>query len=185
MSDLLTVAQLREHIPEGSAFEDDALQRIIDANDAAVTMACGVYTRGYDYIQPDEITEWNPYSKGLSSLRLAQYPGSITEVALVRTTSDLSDADTYLLEDEEFWVKGRYLYRKDGYYWSDRVRIVYIPQDSAAARTELLIQLCKLSINSQPGMTFEGAATWQETYRNYEAEKQSLIWAYCPPQPFA
>jgi hypothetical protein len=179
VSELLTVEELREHVQ--TALDDEALQRIIDGNDAAITNACGTLVLG-DYETPDVVIETNTLAVKTNTLWLKRKPASIESVTEIDTGSDGSDTD--LVVEDDYWLDGKIVYRRGG-WWGRRVQIEYIPMNDVQERRLLLVQLCQLTINVEPGMSFAGAATWQETYKNFETEKQSLIWAYCPPHPFA
>jgi len=181
MSELLTVTELRQHV-ENTALGDEALQRILDKCEADIEEWCGVLALGSGDVW-DEVVE-HDYGTwaGNSILRLDNYPDTITEVHDIDTLG----TETLLLEgvDEDYVLDGRLL-RRFGAYWGHHTRITYIPRTTVTQRRGVLILLCQLEINVQPGQGFTGAATWQETYKDYETEKQRLLWTLCSPPVFA
>lgn len=181
-AELLTVDQFREH--EETALGDDALQRLLDSNEQAINEHCGELVLGSGDVW-QEITE-DHYDvvggSGARLLRLEHTPESITSVSSINSYGNA----TALLEgDDEDWVQDGQILRRVNYWWGNHTRVVYLPKSRVVQRRALLIQLVKLDINVQPGQGFAGAATWQETFKDYEMEKQHLLWSLCPPPVFS
>jgi hypothetical protein len=178
--ELLTVDQFREHTE--TALGNDAIQRLIDDAIAAINDHCGTVVFD-DYMVGEELI-FNDYGvwAGKRILHLDYVPSSITSVMDVDTLG----TETELVEgDDEDWVQdGKILRRRSG-VWGRHTRVTYMPNTAYSQRQALAIKLVDLSINIQPGQGFAGAATWQETFKDYEQEKQRLLWSLCAPPVFA
>jgi len=179
---LLTVDDLRARMLTTSAMSDEALQGILDGAEADIDQWCGRLTLG----SGDQWTtvEQHDYGRvfGQSVFRLDQYPEVVLEVAVY---DDLEN-ETILEEgrDLDYVVDGQ-LIRRYGALWGHHSRVTYVPLNDLSQRRNALVLLCQLELNVQPGQGFTGAATWQETYKDYETEKQHILWSLCPPFPFA
>jgi hypothetical protein len=177
--ELLTVSQFRQHTE--TALEDDALQRLINAAAADINDHCGPLD-----ISDDEATAqitYNDYGVWAYQhiLHLDFYPDEILSVADVDTLG----TETVLVEgDGNDWVQDGRVLRRNG-LWGPHTRVVYRPRNTYSQRQALAIKLVDLAINIQPGQGFAGAATWQETFKDYEQEKQHLLWSLCAPPVFA
>lgn len=180
MSELLTVDQLREHV-ENTALGDDALQRILDKAEADVEEWCGMLVLGSGDLW-EEVVEDHYFPANERLLHLKNYPEVVNEVSVFDSLED----ETILVEgrDEDYVVDGQML-RRFGAYWGYHTRVTYVPRTTVTQRRGAVILLVQLEINVQPGQGFTGAATWQETYKDYETEKQHILWALCAPPVFA
>jgi hypothetical protein len=178
--ELLTVGQFREHTE--TALGDDALQRLIDAAIGDINDHCGTMLYD-DYMVAETITQ-NDYGvwAGQRILHLDHIPSSVITVMDVDTLG----SETELVEgDGADWVADGHILRRSGGVWGLHTRVVYTPQNAYSQRQALCVKLVDLSINIQPGQGFAGAATWQETFKDYEQEKQHLLWSLCAPPVFA
>ncbi len=174
---LLSIQELREHFE--TALEDSALQRILDASEKAIDKACTAQPLTDDV--PDTLTEVYVMDPQRTRLTLNFAPvGALTSVTELWFDAD----DELLVVDDDYYVDDNVVIRR-GAYWGLRVQVVYEPESEVDLRRAILIQLCQLEINIQPGQSFTGAATWQETYQDYEEQKQRLLWSLCPPPVFA
>lgn len=180
MAELMTVDELREHV-ENTALGDDALQRLLDKAEADVNEWCGPLVLGSGDIW-EEIEEHHYFPGNESLLRLKHYPDTVTEVAVYDSLED----ETILIEgrDEDYVVDGQLL-RRYGAYWGYHTRVTYVPRTTVTQRRATYILLVQLEMNIQPGQGFTGAATWQETYKDYETEHQRILWTLCAPPVFA
>ena len=180
MSELLSVAELREHV-ENTALGNDALQRILDKAEADITEWCGPLVLGSGDAWA-EVVEHHYFPANERLLTLKNYPEDVSEVAVYDTLEN----ETILLEgrDEDYVVDGQML-RRYGAYWGYHTRVTYVPRSTVTQRRGAAILLVQLENNVQPGQGFTGAATWQETYKDYETEKQHILWALCAPPVFA
>ena len=174
---LLTVAQLREHVE--TSLPDTALERILAACEQAIATWAGPLELDEDDIVAD-VTErvWAP---GRVLLRLHQMPTAITSVTDVR-----DDVET-LIRPSAYRTEGRYLRRLGG-VTGEWTTVVYTPTDDSAVRRTVLVQLCQLELNVQPGMAAQGAGPWSETYGAYLRQRNELLRAIRsadPPVPRA
>lgn len=179
---LLTVDEFRQHVE--TALADEAIQRLLDSAEDDINRNCGTLNVG-DYETLDEITEWHTLSQYETVIYPRQRYASITSVSEYFVNSDSSDEVISLTEDDEFWADGFSAIRRKVGYFNKRVKIVYAPYSTINRRRAVIIQLCKLEINADPGTSFEGAGTWQHTTQDYEAQRQHLLWSLCPPPVFA
>lgn len=179
MATLMTVAQLREHFP--TALDDVALQRLLDAAEQDIMQWCGALTVGSgDTWEPT--IEDDYHSVGMSVLQLHNVPLSIDTVEHIDSAGNITE----LLEGEDMdWVLDGHLLRRKGGLWGAHTRVTYTPATRVAQYRSALVLLVQLQLNVQPGQKFTGAATWQETYVDYEQERQRILWSLCPPAAFA
>lgn len=177
---LMTVDEMREHVE--TALSDDALQRLMDAAEDDINDHAGRLTME-DYDTAEEVTEWVRGGSRQSSIRVKMPIESITSVTSVYSGNP-DDTEDDLVEDEDYWFDGASIIRK-GYFWGDRVRVVYVPKNTLSQRRACMILLVRLAINSEPGVGFEGAATWQSTSQDYEQSKQRILWSLYRPPAFA
>lgn len=176
----LTVDDVRQHIE--TALPDEAIQRFLDRGEADINEHCGRMVAGSgDVISTVTEHDYGRW-RGQDILRLEFTPEIVTTVNAV----DVLGVPTELLEgdDEDYVVDGRLL-RRIGAKWGAHTVVVYTPRNTLSQRKGTLLQLVELQINVQPGQGFAGAATWQETFKDFETEKQHLLWALCPPPVFA
>ena len=61
--------------------------------------------------------------------------------------------------------------------------MTYTPFDDSAVRRTVLVQLCQLELNVQPGMAAQGAGPWSETYGKYLRQRNELLRAIRPADP--
>jgi hypothetical protein len=132
-AELLTATQLKEHLE--TDLGDDALQRILDAEEGEITRRYGAIA-----------TETDILPGGDSMLTLSRKASSITSVTeLVSTTSTALATD-----DWRAWADHRLERLATGTNarttWGDRVTVVYTPVDRTDQRTLVLVQLCKLAL---------------------------------------
>jgi len=178
---LMTETEVRKHFE--TALVAAALQKLMDAAEQEIDHMCG--KRAYSGSTPayTAISEVNYRSGGLPVLKLRYPPvaGSITEVK----TTDSVGTETVLVAGvaEDYIIDGQLL-RSTG-YWGPMITIAYTPDVDFDRKTVVFLQLIQLELNAQPGQKFTGAATWQESYADYEQEKQRLLWSLCAPPVFA
>jgi hypothetical protein len=169
---LLTVAQLREHVE--TSLPDTALDRILAACEQAIATWAGPLEVDEDGVVAD-VSErlWAP---GRTLLRLHQLPVAVTSVTdVVNGTETVLDPSAYRLE-------GRLLRRLGGTF-GEWTTVVYTPTDDSATRRAVLVQLCQLELNVQPGMASQGAGGWSESYRTYLRQRDELLRAIRPADP--
>jgi hypothetical protein len=170
---LLTVAQLREHVE--TSLPDTALDRILASCEQAIATWAGPLELDEGGAVGD-VTErvWAPERV---LLRLHQLPTAITSV------TDVRDGIETLLDPSGYRLVDCYLRRLGGVTWGEWTSVVYTPTDDSAIRRTMLVQLCQLELNVQPGMAAQGAGPWSETYGAYLRQRNELLRAIRPADP--
>ena len=197
MTATLTVEQLRKHVE--TALDDDALQQVLDAQDAILTRWAGA---------ADGVVE-TVYARDLTLLPLQAEPATIT------TVTDWRGTTSTILTPGDFRIRGRYLERAQGggpafppvedlgigwpvwpqawtardplwsgNTWGDRTEVEYVPVDGNAERIQTLILLVKLALNFEPGMSGQTAGPWGETYSDFLRQQQEILRAFREPELF-
>ena len=168
MAALLTLAQMREHVE--TDLSNDALQRIIDAEDAEIVQRFGQPTA-----QTDVLRGGNPR---LFLSRLASTITSINETVGDTTT-------TLAADDYEIWWNQELDRCADGANgrstWGDRVTVVYVAQTMTAQRTAVLTQLVQLAVRYN-GVQQEsvGSGDYSATSADYQRERERLLRKLAP-----
>jgi hypothetical protein len=169
---LLTVAQLREHVE--TSLPDAALDRILASAEQAIATWAGPLEVDEDGVVADATERlWAP---GRTLLRLHQLPTAVTSV------TDLVNGVETLLDPSAYRLEGRYVRRLGGTFGEWTI-VVYTPTDDSATRRAVLVQLCQLELNVQPGMASQGAGGWSESYRTYLRQRDELLRAIRPADP--
>lgn len=162
---LLTVAELRKHLPDHptGADYDDALRRLLEAAEAAITQVAGPV---------DQVTE---FSVGRGAYLILNRPAtsftSITEdfdgtpVALSATDYRLSPSGLVLSR-----LSGGTNPRTN---WYGLVRVVYTPQSDVAQREAVQVLLVQQFINYHPGVLSQTIGSWTEQF----ASSNNISWA--------
>lgn len=155
---ILVPAELREHIQ--TSLPDTALQRLIDGAALDIVSQCG----------PLGVVEDRRRGGGIL-LFLSRPAASITSVIerygdpLGLTDITLDTTDFTLLPDNRTlrreWIGTHRVDR-----WADDVIVTYSRLDDTSDRQRALINLVKLEIAYQPGLTAQSIGTWMEQYRN-------------------
>jgi hypothetical protein len=170
---LPTVAQLREHVE--TSLPDAALERILAAAEQAIATWAGPLEIDEDGVVADVAERLR--APGRTLLRLHQVPTAITSV------TDVRDGIEALLGPSSYRLVDRYLRRLGGVTWGEWTTVVYAPTDDSAVRRTVLVQLCQLELNVQPGMAAQGAGPWSETYGAYLRPRNELLRAIRPADP--
>jgi len=132
---LITTDELREHVETDLA--EEALQRVIDANEKEIVRKFGAHTTQVDYVEPGRS----------DCLFLSRAPSEITEVV-----ERWGDTDTTLSADDyELVANWRRLNRlstgtNPTSYWGELVKVTYTPADRNDERKLVLVDLCKLEL---------------------------------------
>jgi hypothetical protein len=154
---LLTVEELREHVASG--LPDDALERLLDAAEAAINAEIGPAGQRVEHVD------------GGGTVLILRHPAA--SVALVRENGRDVDADDYHIEG--------YLIRRDRGRWGSRVAVTYTPADDDATRKAVQIALVQLDLNYEPGMEQQTAGNWNEMFvGDYEAERRKVLARLAP-----
>lgn len=156
---LMTIAQVREHYNTDAA--DDAIQRFLDAEEAAITKLLGsVVSVTENLIYPPK------------NLVLKQEVVSITSVT----------EDTILLTSDEYELddNNRVIYRKGWIYdrsyipWGDNVTIIYVPYDDTAERIRVLSYLMGINL-AQNGYRIERNTELLQEPLDYQRERVKAL----------
>ncbi len=175
---------------------DDAVQSIIDGNEAAINERYGALGVPKVDIRLGERNGRFEY--------LSPRAGS---VSLVRELYTDFLANQYVVLDGPtgIWpnvdyTKSDWMLHSDGYvlerlltgthpadHWEQRVEITYLPIDNTPQRIGCLVELCKLDIGHRPGsnMIRVGLRTEQFDHtRSYDEEREDILASLLPRLPF-
>lgn len=170
MPNLVTVAQLREHVK--TSLVDAALQRFLDAADQAVVARLGPLGNVTDV----------RFLRGERIILLGRVPGavgSITELYDDNATSVVLAAGDYVLDGSTFRRLDTGPNPPD--YWAHRTTFVYTPGDDTARRVIAIIRLCALDIteNDSAGVVSRTVGQHKVDYGSQQArrEEREAIWS--------
>lgn len=160
---LITPAILREHVE--TDLSDDALQRIIDAEEAEIIRRFG-----------ENATQVEEFAVGgLPLLFLSRPVASITSVV-----ERVSDDDTTLTTND-YHHDGRNVLRRiytdadnPANTWGGRVTVTYVPRDMNAQRIKVLIDVCRLNLQ-YTGLEREAAGDYAATNLDFTMEREKLF----------
>lgn len=165
---LLSTSEFRTHEP--TALEESALQRLLDANEAAVEAILGPV---------GEVTELH-VGDG-TYLFLRRPAASITAVSERNQTivTDL-EADDYELRSDGISLRRLDYGTNPSLGWVGSVSIEYVPTDDVAERQRVVIALTRLDLHHQPGLASQQIGDWSEAYSgssvwNYQAEREAIL----------
>lgn len=152
---ILLIDELRQHVeyPTGSD-ADEALQRLLDATEAEIVRAAG---------PSGDVTEF--VDGGWTTLILSRPVTSVTSV-----TVDYYGSPLVLSTDDYRFTAGGYVLHRlwngtnPAGFWSGKVMVTYTPEDDAALRAGVQLDLVRLAINSTPGLTQRQIGDWSETF---------------------
>ncbi len=159
---LLTVPQLREHVE--TPLPDAAVQRLLDDAEAAITAQVGPVGTVSETIQG-----------GYSTLILSRPVGAVTSIVANGTTLAANDyrAGSYVLSR----LTGG---TNPASYWAGSVVVTYTPADDTATRQRVQIELVRLALTYNPGLTSETIGDWSQTFAsnsvyNYQIERDGIL----------
>lgn len=196
MSDLLDVPGLRNHIT--TALNDEALQDIIDYNDATILARVGPIEQHSTVFYPQLGTR-----SGLGGILMVPPPlvsqtssilqlGTLAEIASVTEWDGIAGYET-VLDETDYWNdRGSLRRRDDGnhpyVYWNLPVRIVWSSPDDTAIRKMVMIQLCELDVNHHPGLASFTTGQHSESYASgikepgYVEKREALLGQLVAPE---
>lgn len=177
MSDLIDVAGLRTHLT--SALSDAALQDIIDYNDAAIIQRVGPIEEHATLLFPRDTA---------SIIQV----GTPAEILSVTEWKDIVGFET-VLDETDYWnTKGTLRRRGDGShpytYWNAPVELIWNSSDDFAIRKMVLVQLCKLDNNRNPGLTSFTVGEHSEAYggagndATYDQQREAILGQLVSPE---
>ena len=162
---LLTVGELREHLE--TDLSDEALQRILNAEEAEIVRRHG-----------PTATQAETLDGGETLLFLSRTASSITSV--VETESDNLTQTTLASDDYRLLPAGKVERLVTGTnpasYWAHLVTVTYVPEDQAAQRRLVLVQLAMLAAKYN-AMKSEsvGGGDYSGTSLDYTLERERLL----------
>lgn len=167
---LLTVAELRKHLadyPTGDDY-DDALARLLEAAELAVTDAAGPV---------GDVTEYGTGGSGYLILNR-------TASAITSIIEDF-DGSPLTLEEDDYRLSpsGNVLSRLNtgthsAYRWLGNVQVIYTPVDDTALREVAAVSLVQTFVNLHPGLQAETIGPWSETYMSgadWTAQREAIL----------
>lgn len=169
---LITPTQLREHIT--TTLDDDALQTLIDAEEAALNDAVGSLGS-----QEEEFLENFP-GVYIYTQRTISSITSIVEKwpdTFLGGTADVTlDATDYEIAPGNKSIRRLSTGTHSMSRWGSRVVVTYTPSDETAKRVLALINLCKINI-AYNGLKSEsvGGGEYSFTLGDYEAQRAQII----------
>lgn len=181
MTALLTVDELRAHIPDGVAYDDPTLTRVLDGCQAILDRHAGALTiTDDDPLTIANVTE-RVAGRGQRLITLRQVPTAIVSVTSAWGTNQTE------LEATDYRLDYRTLYATDalGAFGGETIEVVYTPADDRSIRILALVQLCLLELNWKPGIGFQGAGGWQESYSDPNAARDAILATVRPFDWFA
>lgn len=162
---ILTVDELREHVNSG--LPDDALQRLLDAAEAAIVGRAGAagerteivgggnrfvsLARPLDAAQTVAITEQTPYGSTVTTLSANDYLVRNGGMLLERLSTGDNPRQT----------------------WYGYVTVTYTPESDEALRRGVQIDLVNLQLTYTPLLTGQTIGSWSEQYAANSAWNQS------------
>lgn len=161
---ILTVDELRDHVTSG--LEDDALQRLLDASEAAIIERAGA-TGAREEL----------FGGGRTFLTLgrpATAIGTITEQ--VGTTVTTLATDDYLLHPNGYTLERLRTGTNGRWRWNGRVTVDYTPVDTDDLRALVQIELCQSVLNYNPGLAGFTIGTYSEQFANNSAWNNAEEW---------
>lgn len=170
---LITPTLLREHM--ASSLSDIALQRIIDAEESEIVARYGAVG--------SQIEEFSDATPG-PLIFPSRIVGSITSVVEKYSDSFIGgySSTTLAATDYEIVPGGRQIRRlgsgvNPSSCWGQRVTVTYVPADETARRIKALIDLCKLTLSSTPGLKSEsvGGNEYSYTAGDVESEREKIF----------
>jgi hypothetical protein len=164
---LLTPDQFREHVE--TTLGDDAIQRLLDANEAEITRRFGPIGTHTEVLIGD-----GPYL----------FPGRAV-ATITLATETRYDVDTILSDDDYLIHDGGLSIERvtggdnPGSRWGNKVAIEATTVDDTAARVGVLLALTEIDIRAK-GVQSIRIGEWQETYsggegRTPEDEREAIL----------
>lgn len=172
---ILTVDELREHVE--TSLGDDAMQRLADAAEAAIVSRIGATGERTELLHG-----------GYRTISLGRPVASIDGVTeTVNTTTTTLDPSDYRLRPDGYTLERLSTGVNRRWQWWGLVEVTYTPTDDAALRAEVQIDLVKLALTYNPGLTSETIGTWTEQYAsnsvwNNSQEREAIL-ARLDPSP--
>lgn len=151
MTTLLSPDDVREHAP--TTLSDTALQRLLDDADAQIVAFAGPLGSVTEIVRG-----------GGSSLVLARRIGSVTSITETRGVTTLVLAADDWRQWSGYVIARLTTGTNPRHCWAPEVAVVYTPVDDTATRKIVELELVKLEIANNPGLTAQTIGSWSEQY---------------------
>ncbi|TSA52473.1 MAG: hypothetical protein D4R45_06990 [Planctomycetaceae bacterium] len=159
---LIIPAELLQHVE--TDLSTTALQRIIDGQEKAITKRFGEHEAQTQVFYPN-------YSNVIYPTRRVSSITAIVE-------RDGNTDTTLSADDYEITNSIRIDRLPDGTnsrtYWAPRVHVTYVPEDEAALRIQVLIDLCRLTI-AYNALKRESTGDYSAESKDYQKERLEIM----------
>lgn len=193
MPPLLDVADFREHVK--TSLPDDAVQRLLDGNQAAIEERYG-----------DLVTPRVDIRLGERNGRFLYLSPRAKSVSLVRELYTDFLANQYVVLDGPTgswptvdYTLSDWMLHDDGYvlerlltgthpadHWEQRVEVTYLPVDTTSQRILCLLKLCQLDIDYSPALQQYRVGLVQRTFNHnfdYDTQREAILAMLAPRVP--
>lgn len=170
---IMTLAELKKHLP-GVSLEDEALQRLLEANEFSIESLVGLVANETVIRFPRDFE---------SIIFLGRKP---TAIVSIKEAFGYDDQLTLAVDD--YTLSGTTLRRVETgtnprAYWTRPVEIVYSWADDSVDRVRVLVGLVKLDVNHNPGLKSFTVGQHREEYGSgggkgepsYEEKRAELL----------
>lgn len=169
----LTVDQLREHVT--SELSDEALQRLLDAAYGAIATRIGP--------AGDRVEQ---FYGGFRTIGLGRPTDSVSSVSeTIGTTTTTLNANDYRLRPDGYTLERLATGTNPRWYWFGTIMVTSTPVGDDATRDEVAIDLCRLALNYNPGLTMEQVGSWTTQFVsssiwNNAEEREAILGRLAP-----
>lgn len=177
---ILTVDELRKHVNSG--LEDDALQRLLNAAEAAIVARAGTTGERTEIVGGGHrfISTRKPIDTALTVTITEQSPYGADDVTTLAV-------DDYLIRPGGTLIERLVTGTNARSRWYGYASITYTPVSDAAVREEVQIDLVRAALTYNPGLTGQQIGSWSEQYAANSAwnnaEERDSILARLNPEP--
>ncbi len=171
----LSVGELREHVQ--TDLGDEALQRLLDAAYAAIESRIGAAGSRVELV-----------NGGYRTIALGRQTDSVSAVTeTIGTTTTTLSTDDYRLRPDGYTLERLSTGTNPRWRWLGLVEVMSVSSNDDALRDSVAIDLCRLALTYNPGLTSQTIGTWTEQYGSNSvwnnAEERDSILARLNPSP--
>lgn len=171
----LTVSEFREHV--STTLPDTAVQRLLAANTLAIEQRAGpLGAQPLTLLPRRDVRLYldRPIASIVSVREVYGDPVGISGITLATNDYKVLNGGRVL----ERWGYGT----NPADWWSERVELVYVPVDDTQERIRVLVKLCELDLNRQPGLSEVRIGDYMEQSRNepYNDEREAILASLVP-----
>jgi hypothetical protein len=193
MSDLLSVAQFREHVK--TAIPDAAVERLLTGNQDAIEERYGDLTTPRVLVRLGDrngrFLYLSPRAASVSLVRELYTDFLANQYVVLDGPSGTWPAVDYTRSDWMLHDDGAILERMligthPADHWEQRVEITYLPIDNTTQRILCLLELCRLDIKYQPGLQLEVVGLARTMYNHtldYDRLREAILAMLAPRTP--